>query len=56
LGDQQAAHAVAHEVAVDLPREMGARVFEPLQDLQPAVIGHRLGHMQNRHIYNLPIP
>src|SRR2546422_6550432 len=41
-GDEHAADAVAHEVAVDLRREVGARRPEPAEGLEAALVCPRL--------------
>ena len=50
LRDQDATDAVAHEVAVDLLREVRARVLEVVEDLQPLVAGERLHHVDVDHV------
>src|SRR2546422_8095999 len=42
-GDEHAADAVAHEVAVDLRRGGGARGSGPAEDLEGAAVGPRPG-------------
>jgi hypothetical protein len=54
--DQEPAHPVAHEIAVDLAGKMRARALQPMQDEEPAVVGNGLGGIENSHICNLPIP
>src|SRR6185295_4548594 len=44
VGDEYPAYAVAHEVAVRLRRKVIARLLEPREDLQPALVGERLDH------------
>jgi hypothetical protein len=39
LGDEKPADAVFDEVAGELGPKMGARILEPLQDLEPALTG-----------------
>ena len=41
LGDQKAADAILDQVAIDLLTEMGARILEPVEDLDPFVAGQR---------------
>jgi len=38
-GNQDATYAVFHQVAVHLWREVRSRVFQPIQNLQSALIG-----------------
>lgn len=38
LGDEHAANAVLHQVAIDLRAEVLARMFQPIEDLPAAVI------------------
>jgi len=38
-GDKDSAHAILDEIAIDLPGKVGGRVFKPVQNLQPALIG-----------------
>ena len=42
LGDQLRADAVLDQIAVGLVREMRARILQPIEDLQPALVGDRL--------------
>jgi hypothetical protein len=42
LGDQEAADAVAHEITVDLRREVSSWLFEPGEDLQTALVRQRV--------------
>src|SRR6266567_4232266 len=48
--DEHAAHAVAHEVAVDLPRKVRARRLEPAEDLQALLVRERLGDVDRNHL------
>jgi hypothetical protein len=41
--DEHAAHAIAHEITVDLAREVRARRLEPAENLQPLLVRERLG-------------
>jgi threonine dehydratase len=52
--DEDAAHAVLDEVAVDLRGEMGGGCFEPGQDLEPAWVGEGAHDLQRKHLANLP--
>ena len=59
--DEEAAHAVVDEIAVDLLAKMGSRILEPLQNDQPSVTcegtqrGLEAGDIYLlRHIANLP--
>src|SRR6185437_9988446 len=42
LGDEEAADAVANQVAVNLLAEMRPRRAQPLEDRQPPLVGERL--------------
>jgi hypothetical protein len=52
LCDQHAAHAIVDEIAVYLGPEVFAGLLQPLQDLQPAVVGHGPQHQFDLHIDN----
>ena len=49
LGDQQSADAVLDQVAIDLLAEMGARVLEPFEDLDPLVAGQSAQQCDDIH-------
>jgi len=51
-GDEDAAHAVLHQVAIHLRREVLARALQPFQNLQPLRIGERTQTNVNIHIDN----
>ena len=46
--DEEAADAIVYEIAVDLRREVLARVLEPAQNRQPVVIGQCLENVGGR--------
>src|SRR5436190_16171469 len=50
LRDEQAAHAVLDEVAGDLGWEVGARLLEPVENLQPLLAGQRLDDVHVKHL------
>src|SRR4030095_8350225 len=50
LRDEQAAHAVLDEVAIDLGWEVGARLLEPVEDLQSLLAGQRLDDVHGKHL------
>ena len=54
LRQEHAAHAIRHQVAVDLRPKVPPGVLEPLQDLEPAVVGERPHGRCDRHIANKP--
>src|SRR6266851_3888890 len=41
LGDEDRAHAVLDQIAVHLRRKMAARILQPFQNLQAALVGER---------------
>jgi threonine dehydratase len=51
LCDEYTAHAVFHEVAVELRREVPARISQPLQNLQPPLVRQRLQSGRDLHIW-----
>jgi threonine dehydratase len=53
LGDQDPAHAVFHQVAIHLRAEMGLWILQPLQNLQPPVVGQGLQRPEICHIVSL---
>src|SRR3990167_5158949 len=55
LGQPDAAHPVGDQVAVDLRREVPHRVLQPLQDLQPPLVGERAEDVGQFHFGTLPI-
>ena len=46
--DEEAADAIVYEIAVDLRREVLARVLEPAQNRQPVVVGQCLENVGGR--------
>lgn len=46
---EKAANPVFHQITVALRWEMAARVFEPLQDLQPALVPQGLNRRGKSH-------
>src|SRR5207244_3068570 len=50
VGDEHAAHAVAHEIPVHLAGEVRSRRFQPVEDLQPALVPEGLDDIQRKHI------
>jgi hypothetical protein len=54
LRDIDAADAVLDEVTVDLWREMGLRIFQPVHDLKPTIVGERLDQASINHAINVP--
>ena len=54
VGNQHAANPVIDQIAIDLRRKVGARVAQPLQDLQTVWIGQRANIGNPWHIANLP--
>src|SRR5205814_1284301 len=52
VGDEQPAHAIPHEVAVLLRREVPPRPLQPVEDQQPPLVGEGLGdvHIHGKHI------
>ncbi len=55
LGDENPADAVLDKVAVDLRAKMGARILEPLQDLEPALAGKSAEYCGRFHFGTLLI-
>ncbi len=49
-GDQQRADAVLDQIAIRLRRKMRARVLQPIEDLQPALVGDRLEDINLLHL------
>ena len=52
LGQEDGADAVVHQVPVHLGPEMAARVLQPFQNLEPAVVGQRPERRFDCHIAN----
>ena len=46
---EEAANSIFHQITIALPWEMAARVFEPLQDLQPALVPQGLNRRSKIH-------
>src|SRR5215470_20189762 len=49
-GDEHAADAVAHQIAVDLPGGVRARRLEPAEDLHALLVGERLRDLDRDHV------
>src|SRR6185369_1501375 len=49
-GDEHTAHAVAHQIAVDLPGKVRARRLEPAENLQPLLVRERLRDLDRDHL------
>src|ERR671919_551751 len=54
LGDEQPAHAVLDQIAVDLRWKVRLGLLQPLQDQEPALVGQRAERQFHRHVANLP--
>src|SRR5439155_6159244 len=50
LSDEHAADPVLDEVAVYLRREVRPRPLQPGEDLEPALVGQSLGHVDRKHL------
>src|SRR5882724_1603743 len=53
VGDEEAAHAVLDQVAVDLGREVGPRLLQPVEDGQAAVVRQRRRHAARNHLVDI---
>lgn len=53
LRDEEGANPIGNQIAVQLLPEMGARILEPLQDQESAVVSQRLQGIHYRHIAKL---
>src|ERR1700730_5180704 len=53
VGDEEAAHAVLDQVAVDLGWEVGPRLLQPVEDGQPPVVRQRRRHAARNHLVTM---
>ena len=56
FGDEEPTDAVLDEVAIDLFAEMRARILEPIEDLQTALVGEGAKGGGDSHLGNWLIP
>jgi hypothetical protein len=53
FGDEKRADAILDQIAVGLRREMGARVLQPVEDLETALVGERSDDNRRLHFVSL---
>src|SRR6266478_340489 len=53
VGDEEAAHALLDQVAVDLGREVGPRLLQPIEDGQAPVVRQRRCYAARSHLDNM---
>jgi hypothetical protein len=54
LGDEHRAHAVLHQISVNLRAKIRLRVLQPFEDLEPSLIADGPNCDQINHIASLP--
>src|SRR5713226_2487530 len=50
VGDEHAAHAVLHQISVDLRREVVPRLLQPVEDGQAPLVRQRCRHVDRKHL------